>query len=401
MDDRQTTLFDEAERATLSRRQLLQVLGLAAVGAPLAKAWAQGRCMRTFGIPACDTTAIAPVFDPTSWRTVSLDHVTMLVADYRKEAAFYNALIGWKQRSDDGSQAVMDIDNWGTVILKNAPAETFANTGGRGGGAGRGRGGEAGANARGPVTALVTSFCFGIANWNAKKVEAELQRRGLTPVADNDGKFESFHVQDPDGFDLQISNGVGAERRRAGGSAKLAAPLPFEPTGWKTVWLDHFSFSCTNYKQSASFYMNLLGWKPTYDEGSQNELMIGEVGDIIVRGGNPLDPNFGRGGRGRARGGDTAAAAAPVPTTPPPRRARIDHISFGIQPWDTDKVKEGLESRGLRASVDTSTGDEIHVAAFKSYHTATPNGYNLQISAVTHDTRLTLPTAVRPKPKSV
>ena len=399
MDDRQTTLFDEAERTPLSRRQLLQALGLAAAGAPLAKAIAQGRCMRTFGIPSCDTTAIKPLFDPTSWRTTSLDHVTMLVADYQKEAAFYTALMGWKQRSDDGNQAVMDIGDWGTVILRNAPASTFADMGGRGGGGGAGRGGgEPGANTRAPVTALVTSFCFGIANWNAKKVEDELRRRGLNPVADNDGKFESFHVKDPDGWDLQISNGVGAERRRAGGSAKLAAPLPFEPTGWKTVWLDHFSFSCTNYKESASFYMNLLGWKPTYDEGSQNELMIGEIGDIIIRGGNPLDPNFGRGGRGR-RGGDSAAAA-PVPTTPPPRRARIDHISFGIQPWDTDKVKEALESRGLRAQVDTSTVDEIHVAAFKSYHTGTPNGYNLQISAVTHDTRLTLPTAVRPKPKS-
>jgi catechol 2,3-dioxygenase-like lactoylglutathione lyase family enzyme len=399
MDDRQTTLFDEAERTPLSRRQLLQALGFAAAGAPLAKAIAQGRCMRTFGIPSCDTTAIKPLFDPTSWRTTSLDHVTMLVADYQKEAAFYTALMGWKQRSDDGNQAVMDIGDWGTVIFRNAPASTFADMGGRGGGGGAGRGGgEPGANTRTPVTALVTSFCFGIANWNAKKVEDDLRRRGLNPVADNDGKFESFHVKDPDGWDLQISNGVGAERRRAGGSAKLAAPLPFEPTGWKTVWLDHFSFSCTNYKESASFYMNLLGWKPTYDEGSQNELMIGEIGDIIIRGGNPLDPNFGRGGRGR-RGGDTAAPA-PAPTTPPPRRARIDHISFGIQPWDTDKVKEALESRGLRAQIDTSTGDEIHVAAFKSYHTGTPNGYNLQISAVTHDTRLTLPTAVRPKPKS-
>ena len=68
--------------------------------------------------------------------------------------------------------------------------------------------------------------------------------------------------------------------------------------------------------------------------------------------------------------------------------ARVDHISFGIQPWDTDGVKAELEKRGLRAQVDTSTGDEIHVAAFKSYHTATPNGYNLQISYVTHDNRL-------------
>ena len=76
----------------------------------------------------------------------------------------------------------------------------------------------------------------------------------------------------------------------------------------------------------------------------------------------------------------------------------MDHISFGISPWDTDGVKAELEKRGLRAQIDTSTGDEIHVAAFKSYHTSTPNGYNLQISYVTHDTRLALPTAVRPMP---
>ena len=88
--------------------------------------------------------------------------------------------------------------------------------------------------------------------------------------------------------------------------------------------------------------------------------------------------------------------------------ARIDHISFGISPWDTDGVKAELEKRGLRAQIDTSSRhlgpdgtyvpDEIHTAAFKSYHTATPNGFNLQISYVTHDNRLALPNAVRPKP---
>jgi hypothetical protein len=41
--------------------------------------------------------------------------------------------------------------------------------------------------------------------------------------------------------------------------------------------------------------------------------------------------------------------------------------------------------------------DEIHTAAFKSYHTATPNGYNLQISYVTRANRLALPNAVNPK----
>jgi catechol 2,3-dioxygenase-like lactoylglutathione lyase family enzyme len=143
------------------------------------------------------------------------------------------------------------------------------------------------------------------------------------------------------------------------------------------VWLDHLSFGVANYKASASFYANLLGWGPTYDEGSQNELMIGDVGDIIVRGGNPFDPEFGRG-------------SARVP-------GRVDHISFGISPWDTDSVKAALERRGLNATIDTSDGAEIHVAQYKSYHTATPNGFNLQISSSTHDTRLNLALAVNPR----
>jgi hypothetical protein len=94
---------------------------------------------------------------------------------------------------------------------------------------------------------------------------------------------------------------------------------------------------------------------------------------------NPNDPNF--------RNGNAAAAGS----------AMVDHISFGISPWDTDGVKAELEKRGLRAEVDTSTKDDIHVAAYKSYHTTTPNGYNLQISYVTHDHRLTLANAVKPK----
>jgi catechol 2,3-dioxygenase-like lactoylglutathione lyase family enzyme len=355
--------------ATMSRRIVLKMLGAAAVGAPLSLA-AQGRCMRAFGTPACNTTPIEPVFAPTGWKTASLESLTFRVADYRKEAAFYVTLMGWKLRSDDGKQAVLDIGDWGSVIFRQAPADAFVESGG-------GRGGA--------VHAVVESFCFGIEPWNTKDVEAQLRKRGLTPVAENDGNgFESFHVKDPDGFNLQISNGNGLakSRKTTPAAARLSVPAPFEPTGWKTVWLDHLSFGVTNYKSTVSFYCNLLGWKETYDEGSQNECMIGEIGDIIIRGGNPLAPGSGSGDGRNAR------------------RIGIDHISFGIQPWDTDGVKAELEKRGLRAQVDTSTGDDIHVAAFKSYHTATPNGYNLQISYVTHDNRLALPNAVKPKPRN-
>jgi catechol 2,3-dioxygenase-like lactoylglutathione lyase family enzyme len=366
----------------LSRRQLLHALGTAAVGAPFANALAQGRCRLKLGDPGCDTTAVAPIFAATGWRTVLLDHISMQVVDYEKEAAFFNALMGWKIRSDDGTQAVLDIGDFGAIVIRGGLVVPPPPAPAAGDSAGGGRGGRGGARA--PSNASVNSFCFGIEPWNAKKIEAELTKRGLAPVADNDGKgFESFHIKDPDGFDLQLSNGNKKNRRTTPAAGKLAVAAPFESTGWKTTWLDHFSFGTTNYKASASFYCNLLGWTPTYDEGSQNECMMGDVGDIIIRGGNPLTP-AGSGGRG---GAATAAA----------RRTGIDHISFGISPWDTDKVKADLESRGLRAQPDTSTDDEIHVSAYKSYHTATPNGFNLQISAVNHDTRLTLPTAVRPR----
>lgn len=294
---------------------------------------------------------IKPVFAPTGWKTVALDHITFDVPDYKKEAAFYVALMGWKLRSDDGKQAVLDIGDWASVILRAAPELQ---------------------------SAVVKSFCFVIEPWNAKTVEAGLRKRGLSPVGENDGHgFESFHVKDPDGWDLQISNDKGLkESRDESADANLAVTAPFAPTGWKTVWIDHLSFRVTNYKESASFYSNLLGWKPTYDEGSQQELMIDEVGDIVVRGGNPRDPRF------------NGAA---------PRKAELDHISFGISPWDADAVKAQLGKRGLELRVDTAGHADIHRAAYKSYHTTTPNGYDLQISFVTRQSRLALARAVKPK----
>jgi hypothetical protein len=70
-------------------------------------------------------------------------------------------------------------------------------------------------------------------------------------------------------------------------------------------------------------------------------------------------------------------------------------------------VRAELEKRNLSVSVDTSSAhpgpdgtmvsDDIHQAAFQSYHTTTPNGYNLQISWMTRDKRLALATAVKPK----
>src|SRR5689334_6215028 len=66
---------------------------------------------------------------------------------------------------------------------------------------------------------------------------------------------------------------------------------PFEPTAWKTVWLDHLNYQCVDYKKAAAFYATLMGWNVRSDDGKQAVLDIGEnSGGIIIRGGLAAAP---------------------------------------------------------------------------------------------------------------
>lgn len=386
MADPVSDLFNDFDRGKLSRRQLLQALGFAAVGMAVpVRVFGQGRCGGVnANAPGCDKTPAKLPFDPTGWNTVSMDHFTMQAANYAREAAYYAALMNWKVRGDDGKQATLDIgDDIGTVIIRGgyqpppmqAPPPRPAGDSAAGAGRG-GRGGGGGFAQRAPAAAVWDSFCWGIDQWDAKKVEAALKARGLNPVHESDGTgWEAFSVIDPGGFTVKISDGK-RRRRASAANGKLTAAAPFENTNWKTVWLDHISFNCPSYKESVAFYQALLGWKPGNDEGSQNECQIGDLGNIIIRGGGP------QGGRG---GGAGPGAGAPAQR----RVARIDHIAFGIQPWDADAVKAELDKRGLTARPDTGGRLDIHdpAARYKSYHTTTPDGWDLQISNATKGSR--------------
>ena len=235
------------DHAAISRRHLLGALGLAAVSAPLNRLFAQGSCAgrAADSTAACEKTPFPAPFAPTGWQTVLLDHFTMSTPNPRREAAYYVALMGWKVRSDDGNQIMMDIGDWGGVLIRQAPpappappapaapAADPAAGGGRGGGRGGG----------GP-RATWDGFAWGISNWNARTVEAELRRRNLNPVADNrPGGFESFLVHDPDGFPVWITNGNKSNRRTTPANGRVDA-LPFAATGWRTTWLDHISHQC-------------------------------------------------------------------------------------------------------------------------------------------------------------
>src|SRR6478672_5281564 len=145
MSDDLARLFNDFDRGGLSRRQLLKALGIAVAVNP-ASAFAQGQCGGArAGTPECDTTPAKLPFEPTGWKTVLLDHFSCQVADYQKEAAYYAALMNWKIRSDDGKAAVLDIGDWGGLVLRGGyeapPAPPAAPAPSAGDTAAAGRGG--------------------------------------------------------------------------------------------------------------------------------------------------------------------------------------------------------------------------------------------------------------------
>jgi hypothetical protein len=192
MSDVPTTLFQDYDLGRISRRQLLTALGFAVAARPLSVV-AQGQCGGArAGTPGCDTTPAKAPFESTGWKTVLLDHFTVQVADVEKEAAYYSALMNWKIRSYDGKIAVLDIGDWGGLIIRGgytpppppttpaspvvAPTNTtttpaMAPTAPPAAAAGQTpAGGRGGGGGRAPRMAAFDSFCWGIEPWDAKKV---------------------------------------------------------------------------------------------------------------------------------------------------------------------------------------------------------------------------------------
>jgi catechol 2,3-dioxygenase-like lactoylglutathione lyase family enzyme len=179
------------EDGRITRRQLIQSLAVAATTGPAAVAVAQPGAKPAAPIPQA--------FEPTGWKTRKLDHISFAVSDYRRSVAFYRDLMGWTLRSDNGqNQATLDINGIGEIIIRNR-REPGSPTGADAA--------PASQPSRPPITGVINHVSWGIEPWDTEKVEAELKRRGLSPRPDMVGTdFKSYHVLDPDGWDLQISN---------------------------------------------------------------------------------------------------------------------------------------------------------------------------------------------------
>jgi len=149
-------ILRDFEEGKMNRRQLVKSLAVAAAAAAGAPpATAQG----------------------TGFKAVTVNHISYRVADYAKTRDFYAGLLGMGVKQDTGRQCYMTFGD--SFLLP--------------------RNGRAGSNATLP---LVDHIAYSIEDWDKEKVEAELKRRGLDPRPDTE---DSFHVKDPDGFDLQIS----------------------------------------------------------------------------------------------------------------------------------------------------------------------------------------------------
>lgn len=148
-------LLEDFENGKLSRRQLIKSLAVTATAA----------CV---GGP--DSAAAV---ENKGFKAVAVNHISYQVADYARTRDFYADLFGMKVSQDDGKQCLLAFGE--TFII---PRNKSANT------------------------PCVDHIAYTIANWDKDVVEAELKRRGLNPKPDTEN---SFHVEDPNGFDLQIS----------------------------------------------------------------------------------------------------------------------------------------------------------------------------------------------------
>jgi catechol 2,3-dioxygenase-like lactoylglutathione lyase family enzyme len=358
----------------ITRRELLQSVVGAAVAIPTAS-FGQAGAGAGRGGAQRDTVPLVPPFAATGWKTVWLDHLSYRCADYGKAAAFYVALMGWKVRSDNGMQAVLEIgDNCGDIVMRSgltAPAPAALT--------------DASPGAT-RAQAVFDGFAWGIEPWNTDQVKAELDRRGLSPVADHVGSdYKAFHIKDPDGFDVWITNGTQALRRKTAANEKLRASLPFAPTNWTTRFVDHLSFEVADYRRTTAFYQALLGWRvrsapgpgPAWpDSPNSFTVQISDAAGAIIRNGSS-----GQGNRGRGANAADSAARPASPSTTPTVTATIGHISFGIANWDKSRVRAELIERGIVYDINGQRVPRDDMAGgLESYHVPDAMGWDLQIS---------------------
>lgn len=160
-------LLSEFERGQMSRRDLIRKLTVTAAATAAAS-------------PAM--AAPSPI-QGKGFKATAVNHISYGVADYGRSRDFYAELLGMKVSHDTGKDCILSFGDSLLILRKSRQPD---------------------------AKPLVDHISYTIANWDKAVVEEELKRRGHTPRPDTDF---SFHIKDPDGFDLQIEGDDVAQYR--------------------------------------------------------------------------------------------------------------------------------------------------------------------------------------------
>ena len=146
-----SNLVRKFEAGAISRRELVQSLSFAAAAATASSASGQS----------------------AGFQGGFISHVSLSVSDLQRSTEFYRKTFGLAVLSEDKKQEIVRLGKTRTLIsLRRAT----------------------------PV-AMVDHFAIGAEGFNREAVEADLKARG---IAASQNVEAGFHVNDPDGFPVQI-----------------------------------------------------------------------------------------------------------------------------------------------------------------------------------------------------
>jgi catechol 2,3-dioxygenase-like lactoylglutathione lyase family enzyme len=146
-----SNLVSHFEKGSLSRRELVQGLTMLA---------------------ASGTAASAQ--QDLNFKTATIDHISIQVADVKRSTEFYEKMFGFKVVSGEPARNIVRLGNTGNLVSLNQEKPT----------------------------GTIDHFAIGIPRYNKDVAVRYFTQRGVKPL---EGNFAGFHVLDPDGIRVQIS----------------------------------------------------------------------------------------------------------------------------------------------------------------------------------------------------
>jgi catechol 2,3-dioxygenase-like lactoylglutathione lyase family enzyme len=149
-----SNLLSRFEKGSLSRRELVQGLAMLAAS----------------GTGAAAQTAPADI----DFKTATIDHVSIQVADLQRSADFYQKMFGFTMVSEDKPLGILRFGIGRTLVSFN----------------------------RQSPTGIVDHFSIGVPRYTKDAAARYITQHGAVPL---DDPYAGLHVKDPDGVNVQIS----------------------------------------------------------------------------------------------------------------------------------------------------------------------------------------------------